>query len=135
MTKILDASALLAYFEKEPGYEKVRDEFTRAANYGKNLLMASVNWGEVVYIIMREYGEDKAEQIIKLIDTLPIEIAVVGEDMAKLAAYYKHKKNLPYADCFAAALVKMTKGELLTCDNDFRVLEKEIKINWLKLEG
>jgi predicted nucleic acid-binding protein len=131
MTKILDASALLAYLEKEPGYEKVRDEFTRAANSGKNLLMASVNWGEVVYIIMREYSEDKAEQIIKLIDTLPIEISSADADMAKLAAYYKAKKAMPYADCFAAALAKMTKGELLTCDNNFRSMENEIKISWI----
>ena len=46
-----------------------------------------------------------------------------------------HKKavfKLPFADCFTADLAKLRKGKLVTTDADFKVVEKEIKIVWLK---
>ena len=36
-----------------------------------------------------------------------------------------------YGDCFAAALAKLRKTELLTGDEEFRQIEKEIKILWI----
>ena len=36
------------------------------------------------------------------------------------------------ADAFAAALAKEKKAELVTGDPEFKALEKEIKIHWLK---
>jgi predicted nucleic acid-binding protein len=36
------------------------------------------------------------------------------------------------ADAFAAALAKSKKAELVTADHEFKSVEKEIKINWLK---
>ncbi len=36
------------------------------------------------------------------------------------------------ADAFSAAPAKEKKAELATGDPDFKTLEKEIKINWLK---
>ena len=36
------------------------------------------------------------------------------------------------ADAFAAALAKSKKAELVTADHEFKAVEKEIKINWLK---
>jgi len=36
------------------------------------------------------------------------------------------------ADAFAAALAKERKAEPVTGDPEFKPLEKEIKINWLK---
>jgi predicted nucleic acid-binding protein len=36
------------------------------------------------------------------------------------------------ADCFAAALAKMKNATLLTGNPEFKPLEKEIKIGWLK---
>jgi predicted nucleic acid-binding protein len=36
------------------------------------------------------------------------------------------------ADAFAAALAKERKGELVTGDPEFKPLEREIKIHWLR---
>jgi predicted nucleic acid-binding protein len=44
----------------------------------------------------------------------------------------KNAHDLGLADTFAAALAKSKKAELVTGDTDFKALEKEIKINWLK---
>jgi predicted nucleic acid-binding protein len=36
------------------------------------------------------------------------------------------------ADCFAAVLAKIRKAELVTGDREFKQVEDEIKIGWLK---
>ena len=131
MLKVLDASALLVYLEKEPSYEKVKELFVHASETEKNILMTAVNWGEVFYILVRDYGLEKAEEIQKIIDTFPIELVPADYVLAKQAALYKAQKKLPYADCFSAALAKLRKAELVTCDKDFKAVEGEIKIAWV----
>ena len=131
MIKVLDASALMAYLEKEPGYEKVKDLFVKAAESGRHLLMSTVNWGEVFYLLVRDHGTDQAESLQKIIETFPIEFVSADLAIAKQAALYKAAKKLPYADCFAAALAKVHKGELVTGDKEFKAVESEIKISWV----
>jgi ribonuclease VapC len=128
---ILDAQALLAFFGKERGHEKVESSLIKALEAGSNLLMASVNFGEVYYVILRRYGSDRAEEIARTIQSLPVEVIDVDQSLAKEAGQFKAKHKISYADCFAAALAKMNRGELLTGDREFEQLEGEIKIAWL----
>ncbi|MEW6457176.1 MAG: PIN domain-containing protein [Acidobacteriota bacterium] len=51
--------------------------------------------------------------------------------LAKEAARFKAAKKISYADCFAAALTKLHKGELITGDREFKALEDDIKISWI----
>ncbi len=44
----------------------------------------------------------------------------------------KRASQMSLADAFAAALAKEDKAELVTGDAEFKALEKEIKIHWLK---
>lgn len=131
MNLVLDTHAILVYLEKEPSYEKVRDLLSRAAETGTNLLMSSVNWGEVYYITKREKGEATAEEVIKILDSFPIDVVDVDKNLAKQAGSYKSSKKMSYADCFAAALAKTRKAELITGDKEFKKVEDEIKIIWL----
>ena len=43
-----------------------------------------------------------------------------------------HTKHYELADALAAALAKHKKAELVTADTEFKSVEKEVKINWLK---
>lgn len=131
MVKVLDASALLAYLWKEPGYETVKELLTKAAESQRNLLMTTVNWGEACSVLMRESGFEEAERILKFVETFPIEFVGVDLALARQAAIFKAIQKLPFADCFAAALTKLRKGELVTTDKDFKAVEKEIKIVWV----
>lgn len=131
MTKVLDAYALMVYLEKEHGYEKVRDLFIHLAETDKKALMTAVNWGEVYYITLREKGTKEAEQIMKIIETFPIEIIEVDKMIAKQSAIYKASKKMSYVDCFSAALAKIKKAELVTGDKEFKVVESDIKIAWV----
>lgn len=129
--RVLDAHGLLVFLEKEPGFEKVESFFVEAVEKDNNLLMSSVNYGEVYYIVLRECGEEKAHEIDKIIQTLPVEIVEVDIQLAREAARFKATKKISYADCFAAALAKTHKGEVITGDKEFRVLENEIRIAWI----
>lgn len=131
MKRVVDAHALLVFLEKEPGFEKIQSIFVTAVEKDNYLLMTSVNFGEVYYIVLRECGQQKADEIEKIIKTLPVEIIDVDMQLAREAARFKATKKISYADCFAAALTKLHKGELVTGDKEFKVLENEIKISWV----
>ena len=62
----------------------------------------------------------------------PIEFHPVTRPLADMAAEFKSRISFSLADAFAAALAKEKKAELLTGDAEFKALEKEIKIRWLK---
>ena|SRR3989338_1418989 len=131
MIRVLDAHGLLVFLEKEAGYEKVEESFVAAVEKDEHILMTSVNFGEVYYIILRECGQGKAHEIEKIMKTFPIKIIDVDIQLAKEAAYFKSNHKMSYADCFAAALARLHKGEIITGDKEFRAVESEIKIAWL----
>jgi predicted nucleic acid-binding protein len=132
MVKIIDACALMAYLEKEEGYEKVKNLFIKAAEGDSDLLMTTINLGEVLYVLLREYGQEETAKILKVIETFPIEFISVDLEITKQAAIYKAHKKMSYADCFAAALAKLKKGELVTSDKELKEVEEEIKIFWIR---
>lgn len=131
MTIVLDSWALMAFLRKEESYEKVRDFLTRAATSGKPCLMTAVNWGEIYYLTLREHGQDTTDKVMSEVASFPIEVAEITQDLARQAAIFKATKKMSYADCFAAALAKFKRAELVTGDKEFKELEQEIKILWL----
>lgn len=131
MKKVLDASALITFLERGKGFEKVKTALAGAVEHGESLLMSVVNWGEVLYILIRRCGLEKAEQISRLIETLPIALVPADKALTRQAALYKAFQKLPYADSFAAALAKSCQAELLTGDREFQAVEKDIHILWV----
>jgi len=63
---------------------------------------------------------------------MPIELHPATRSLADLAAGFRAHFRLSLADAFAAALAKSMKAEIVTGDPEFKPLEKEIKIRWLK---
>ena len=133
-TKILDSWALIAFFEDEPAAEQVEKLLAQAAVEKHKLLLSVVSWGEIYYNTMRKVSQEAAEQTVREIAALPIDIVGVGDDLVlvRQAAIYKATHKMSYADCFAAALAKIRNAEILTGDPEFKEVEKEIKIAWLE---
>jgi len=131
LRRILDAHALVAFLEKEPGYEVIKTMFVAAVEKEEPLLMTTVNFGEVYYLVLRECGPAKVHEIERTVETLPIDIIDVDLSLAKEAARLKARKKMSYADCFTAALAKSRQGEIVTGDREFAELEKELKIVWI----
>lgn len=128
---VLDASAVLAFLEERPGAARVRNLLTRAAELDQPAYMSAVNWGEVYYVIWRKRGERAAEDALAKIAALPIQIVGVDTPLAKQAATFKARFQLPYADCFAAALAHHRKAVLVTSDRDFEAVKRNVKLLWV----
>lgn len=126
----LDASALMAFFERELGADRVERLLGAAAASHQPLLMSVVNWGEVYYSIWRKYGEEVARRTLAEIAQLPIELVDVDMELTKLAAGFKARHKLPFADAFAAALALTRKASLVTTDKDFAQVEREVSVVW-----
>jgi uncharacterized protein len=133
--KVLDSWALIAFFEDQPAAEQVEILLVKGQAGTHKLLLCVVNWGEIYYSTMRRVSQEAAEQKAREIAGLTIEIVGVDEknlDLVRQAAIYKATKRLSYADAFAAALAKIRSAELVTGDREFKQVEDEIEINWLR---
>jgi len=130
--KILDSWALMAYFKDEPAGPAVEELIHKASAEKIRLLLSVVNWGEVYYGMWRAGGKAAADSAAEDLSQLPIELVEADLPLAKQAAIYKATNKMSYADAFAAALAKIKNADLVTGDAEFKPLEKEIKINWLK---
>jgi len=128
---VLDASALMTFFEDRPGADKVEELLAKAAEAKRPLVMSVVNWGEVCYSVWRARGEKAAAAKLHKIAQLPIQIVDADMELGKLAASLKAEHNLPYADCFAAALAQTRKATLVTSDKDFECVGTAVEILWV----
>jgi predicted nucleic acid-binding protein len=129
--KVLDAYALMAFFEDEPGADLVRGLLLKAEDGSVKLFLSVVNLGEVWYSIARTSSSETADQYIHEIEGMAIEIVDADWALTRQAALFKISGNISYADCFAAALAKAQAAEVVTGDKEFKVLEGQIGITWL----
>ncbi|HLF27637.1 MAG TPA: type II toxin-antitoxin system VapC family toxin [Anaerolineae bacterium] len=129
--KVLDAYAILAFLEDEPSADQVRNLLLRAEEGKAQLAMTVVNLGEVWYAIARSGSQDLADRLTQELQGMAIEMVEVDWALTRAAATLKAKGKVSYADCFAAALAKLRKGEVVTGDPEFKHLEGDVKIVWL----
>lgn len=129
---VLDSHALVAYFRDEPGAELVEALLNKAAASERPLHMTEVNYAEAKYVLIRKDGLDSWHASARVLAGLPIEFRPADRRLADLAADFKSRFKMSLADAFAAALAKEKKAELVTGDPEFKAVEKEIKIVWVK---
>jgi len=133
MVKVLDASAIVLFFEKKPGYEQVRQLFLDASADKCILLITSVNWGEVRYVLIHQFAKTDPAKAKEALRSLPVRIVNVDQEIVSMAGDLKIEYKIGYCDAIAAALAKLYKAECITTDRDFNVLKKEIKINLINV--
>ncbi len=121
----------MAYLEDEPSAERIADIISDAHDNGVPLMMSVVNAGEVSYIVARRTTAAEADRTIALLQQIGIKFIEADWPLTKIAAGFKVKGNISYADCYATALAKHNNATLITGDREFKQLEKEITINWL----
>lgn len=131
-TTVFDSSAVLALLLEQPGADLVEDLLAKAADADRAIIIGAVNWAEVFSVIERKHGAAGLEHARRFGSTMPLEIAPVDQEQAELAATLKNKSGLGLADAFVAALAKLRKADLVTGDREFKSVEKDMKIVWLK---
>lgn len=129
---VLDSWAVMAYLEDEATAEKVADIIADAHEEKIPLLMTVVNAGEVWYILARETTVAEADGSIRQLRQLGIEFVDADWDLAHEAGGFKAKHKMSFADCFAAALARQRKAHLVTGDQEFKQVEADVLITWLK---
>lgn len=129
---VLDAHALLAFFRGEDAGVPVKELLHKAAVADRPLHMTEVNYAEVKYMLLKKDGASAWAEAADVLKSLPLEFHPATRALADTAAVFKARFKMSLADAFAAALAKEKKAELVTGDPEFKPLEKEIKINWLK---
>jgi predicted nucleic acid-binding protein len=122
----------LAYLRDDDGAGLVQELLETAGRKDAPLLMTEVNYAEVKYIVLGKDGTEAWKQVAASLGSLPVEFVPATRALADCAADFKAGHRISLADAFAAALAKEKKAELITGDPEFKALEKEIKIGWLK---
>ena len=130
---VLDSYAMVAYFEDEPGADRVALVLKQLIKGKAKGFMSVVNWGEVYYNTMREQGISEAEKVTLQLDKFPIKIVDVNKELAYEAAKLKGEFRIAYADCFAVALSVKLDAAIVTGDPDFKKLQERISIQWINV--
>jgi predicted nucleic acid-binding protein len=129
---VLDANAVIRYFKvgNASGGEKVQDLFVQAQRSQARLSMSVINMGEVLYVLIKNLGEQRALHYIRVLQHA---VTIVEADVSQTiqAATLKHRYKLGYADSFAAALAIASKATLVSADPSFENVGKSLK--WIKL--
>jgi len=128
---VLDSCAALAYLGGEASGQEVADLITGAHEDRIPMYMSIVNAGEVWYILAREISEAQADGAMSDLTGLGIELIDADWPLTRMAGTFRARHRMSYADCFAAALAKDRKSDLVTGDKEFKQVEREVSIRWL----
>lgn len=129
---ILDAFAFMAYFENEPGAERI-EQILQEVKAGKSRAFISIiNLGEVIYNVERKHGLNKAQDTLALIQEMPVEVLSADDQTVFAAAHIKANHQISYADAFVFVAAQKVNGIIVTGDPEFHDIAELAQIEWLK---
>ncbi|MBC7226911.1 MAG: type II toxin-antitoxin system VapC family toxin [Thermoflexales bacterium] len=135
MSVCLDAFALLAWLQEEPGTDLVDDFLNRAASKTEfRCYMSWINLGEVYYRLFRARGPEEADAFwIDARRTLPLSLVEVTAKRVLEAGRLKARYPIAFADAFAVQLAREMDLPLVTGDPEIQGLAKEglLQVIWL----
>jgi len=131
---ILDACALLALFDDEPGADIVEELIDRAKNNEITLTMNAANLIEVYYDRIRVAGTEQADAVIQdIYDTFPIPIIeTLNPTIVREAARLKATGKMSFADTILVATARYSGATIVTCDHvELKPVEQQGHIPFL----
>ena len=131
MVYVMDSFALLVYLSGESGEGRVKEVIHETSLGSNRTLMSLINLGEVAYITERERGLAKAQEVLAVIEQLPIEILPVDRQTILAAAHIRVGYPVAYADTFAIIAAKSHDGVVLTGDPEFETVKDIVRIEWI----
>ena len=128
---VLDAFAMMALLEDEPGASLVQEVLQSAVQGKFSVFISMVNLGEVLYATERRSGVQGSHRALAFIDQAPIQPLEVDRPTAIAAARIKASTGLGYADCFAVSCAQIVGASVLTGDPGFKRVEHIVPVDWL----
>jgi predicted nucleic acid-binding protein len=137
MIHILDACALLAFFNREfgRGYETVSDLLDRAVQGEVVLCMSPINLVEVHYRVIQIKGVEVSDMAMSLIKSLPIQfIRDISDEVYYDAAHFKARYPMSLADAFLCATAKSLAAVIVTKDTEIKPAEEaeSLPVLWIQ---
>ncbi len=117
---ILDACAMLAFLQNEPGAEAVEEILTRP---NESCLAHAINLCEVYYTIYRRSDEATAREAISdlervgIVERNDLDKPFWNEAGKQRALILASGNRIALADCFAIALALLVGGTVVTSDH------------------
>lgn len=112
---VLDASAMIAFLQGEPGADVVEEVLLDA---GKRKVAHAINLCEMYYHFLRQNDEATAEEAVTTIEGLKV---AVREDMDgdfwRQIGHLKRAHTLSLGDCFCVATAMRLGGDVVTSDH------------------
>ncbi len=125
---LLDTSALLALHFNEEGADRV-EAILRSAEKEQALVFISfVSRMEMLYVIWKDHGRQKAIESIHYLDQLPINIIESNEEILFKAAEVKATIPLSFADSWVAATAIQENACLVHKDPEFDSLKDIVQM-------
>lgn len=129
--RIYDSFALLKLFQKEQGHLKVAKLLEEDRN-GENLpLLQIVNFGEIIYITKKDFGEHAKLRVIRSVLQMGFRIIPAGDDLVYEAAELKGSYAISYADAFLLATAIRENAVIVTGDPEFKNVASLCQIEWV----
>ena len=128
---IFDSHALLKFFQKEKGHEKVVHLLEEIKKTGTTKYINAINLGEIIYSTKREFGDQKKLEVLANIERLNFSILPVSNILIFQAAEYKAEYSISYADCFILASALEHKATIVTGDPEFKKVQHLVDIVWV----
>ena len=123
----LDANALVRLFRNTPGADIVDNLIQQAKSGRAHLSISAVNLTEVLYVLARYFGQEKALQCVNTARRV-VDAIAANEQIAIDTGILRIRYKMGLADCFAAELALRTGATLVTADPEFVKLGKKLKI-------
>ncbi len=122
---LLDSSAILAYLLDEP-------EAARVGALRRQAGLPFVSLSELYAALWLRYGQAKADEAIASIRQWRLPWLWPNEQVMLLAGRLRALHRLGLADSLIAALAFVAGATLVTKDLDFRALEPDLKLLFLR---
>jgi predicted nucleic acid-binding protein len=133
-TFVLDTSAVLAFFEGEPGVAAVKDLLRRARRGEARALVSLMTVYEVLYVTSQEEGEEEGLRRVVELRSLPVEEVGLEPAHAIRAAHLKAARALSVADSWIAATAIEAGAVLVHKDPELLALADIVALETLPLK-
>lgn len=128
---IFDSHALMKYFQKEKGYEKLFRLLEEIRKSDNTKYINAINLGEINYSTKREFGDQKKLEVLASIERLNFTVLPVPDSLIFQAAEYKAEYSISYADCFVLSSAVEQSAAIVTGDPEFKKVAHLAEIVWV----
>ena len=132
---VLDACALLTFFNEEEGVEIIEEIFQKAEDGQITVYMSIINLLEVYYDRLRTSKNDKIDEFFKFIRVAPITVInSISDFVYHEAARLKAFNAISLADAIGVATAKELSAQFVSSDHsELETIEQNEPISFLWL--